>query len=74
MYLQGKESEVLNMNCMWNSIFIDNKCEDCSQCPIQKYDCCTPSRADAEELIYKLNGEMKKILSIRKKIIDKLSE
>lgn len=62
------------MNCMWNSIFIDNKCKDCSQCPIQKYDCCTSSRADAEKLIYKLNGEMKKILSIRKKIIDKLSE
>ena len=62
------------MNCIWNSIFVDNKCNDCSQCPIQKYGCCTPSRADADELIYRLDVEIQKFSAIRQKVVDKLAE
>lgn len=61
-------------NCTWNSIFVDNRCEDCSQCPIKKYNCCTPNRADAEELIYRLDVEIQKFSSIRKKVLDKLGD
>ena len=61
-------------NCTWNSIFVDNRCEDCSQCPIRKYNCCTPSRADADELVYRLDVEIQKLSSIRKKILDKLGD
>lgn len=62
------------MNCMWNSLFVYKKCDNCMQCPIRKYNCCTPSRADADELIYQLDKEIQKFSLIKQKVVDKINE
>lgn len=64
------------MNCMWNSIYGDiHKCDDCTQCPIKKYNCCTPSVADGEELAYQLQLEIQRFTALRKKkLLDKMEQ
>ena len=63
------------MNCMWNNVYGDiHECDDCTQCPIKKYNCCAPSVADEEELAYQLELEIQRFTALRKKLLDKMGQ
>ena len=75
MYNQYKESEEQSMNCMWNNVYGDiHEYDDCTQCPIKKYNCCAPSVADEEELAYQLELEIQRFTALRKKLLDKMGQ
>ena len=63
------------MNCMWNNVYGDiHEYDDCTQCPIKKYNCCAPSVADEEELAYQLELEIQRFTALRKKLLDKMGQ